>query len=118
MTKYHPFAGRKGSATRNRFARQLYADQHGACGMCGQIVNPTLRGAKGSRDAVVDHKRPVRLRPDLAFDESNLWLICRRCHATCDSIEKRNPEDDDRIAAEKAKHRPVGIDGYMITNKA
>ena len=114
MTQHHPFAGRKGSAIRDRFAKQLYVDQNGACGMCGTAVNPTLRGTKDNADAVVDHRKPWRLCPDAAHSIDACWLVCRRCHATCHSIEIRHWPDADRIAAEKAKHRPVGLDGYRL----
>lgn len=110
----HPFAGRKGAATRDRFARRLYADQNGACGMCGQLINPTLRGTKGDRDAVVDHVRPWKLRPDRALDIEGLWLVCRSCHGTCHSIERQHWPDADRIAAEKAAHRGFGVDGWRV----
>lgn len=29
---------------------------------------------------VVDHKIPVRLRPDLRLDPKNRWSLCHRCH--------------------------------------
>ncbi|MEX5600713.1 HNH endonuclease [Pseudophaeobacter sp. C1-32P7] len=71
--------------------------------MCASPVPATLRGRAGDRAAVVDHLRPWRLRPDLAFDLSNLQLICRSCHATCDSIEKNNWPDAELIAEAKGR---------------
>lgn len=100
-SKRHPFAGRKGSAARDRYAATLYAEQAGLCRMCSQPVSPTLRGRSGERDAVVDHIRPWRLRPDLKYDPANMALVCRLCHARCDGIEKRCWPDAERIAAEK-----------------
>lgn len=43
----------------------------------------------------VDHVQAVRDRPDLAFDLSNLQVLCARCHTrkTCDDIGiKIDPE--------------------------
>lgn len=99
----HPFAGRRGSAKRDVFALQLYAQQGGLCRMCAIALPPGLRGRSGQRSAVVDHLRPWRLRPDLSFEVSNLQLICRACHATCDSIERSNWPDADLIAEAKAR---------------
>jgi len=82
--------------------------------MCGAMINATLRGTRDRRDAVVDHKQPHRLRPDLAHDAANLWLICRACHATCDGIEKRHWPDADRIAAEKAAQRGFNVEGWRV----
>jgi hypothetical protein len=31
---------------------------------------------------LVDHKIPLRLRPDLRLKKSNLWSLCQRCHDT------------------------------------
>lgn len=110
----HPFAGRKGSALRDRFAATLYANQHGACRMCGITIDPTLRGTRDSRAAVVDHVRPWRLDPAGIYKTDNLQLICRRCHATCDGIEKRHWPDADRIAAEKRRGGGFGADGWPL----
>lgn len=110
----HPFAGSSGTKRRDGFAAALYVEQDGRCAMCGQAVDATLRGKKTSTSAVVDHTRPWRLRPDLALDGSNLRLVCRRCHASCDSIEKRLWPDAEAIAARKLSVRPVGLDGYPL----
>lgn len=97
----HPFAGRAGSKIRDRFAADLFVRQSGACKMCGKLVDASLRGTTSARAAVVDHLTPWRLDPDRAFDIENLVLVCRQCHATCDSIEKRLWPDAVAIAAEK-----------------
>ena len=110
----HPFAGRKGIAIRDRLAATLYVEQSGACAMCGDMINATLRGTRDRRDAVVDHIRPHNLRPDLVHDIANLWLVCRACHGTCHSIEKRLWPDADRIAAEKAAQRGFSVDGWRL----
>jgi len=110
----HPFAGRKGSRIRDNFALSLYAKQAGRCKMCGVLVDPTLRGHGDKRSAVVDHIKPWRLMPSLKYEAHNLALVCRQCHATCDSIEKRLSPDADAIAAAKQNIRPVGVDGYRI----
>ena len=80
------------------------------CCMCGTILKA---GRRGDRAAIVDHIRPLALRPDLGLDEGNLWSVCSGCHdRTCTSIEARHAGDADAIAAAKAAWRPVGIDGY------
>lgn len=112
--KRHPFSGRKGSAARDRYAATLFVEQHGQCRMCAETISPTLRGRSDQRDAVVDHIRPWRLRPDLAHDAGNLQLICRRCHARCDGIEKRYWPDADKIANAKRQRQraAIGVDGW------
>ncbi|WP_373418417.1 HNH endonuclease [Sagittula sp. MA-2] len=71
--------------------------------MCRAPLPAALRGKTGRRAPVVDHLRPWRLRPDLAHDLTNLQLICRACHATCESIEAAHWPDADMIAAAKAR---------------
>ena len=111
----HPFAGRAGSAFRTRIAAKLYADQHGKCAMCGDTINPSLRGTKGSRAAVLDHIRPHRIRPDLSRDPANLHLVCKSCHdGTCASIEARHWPDADRIATEKAAEARFALTGWRV----
>lgn len=36
----------------------------------------------GAKSEVVDHIQRVMLRPDLAFERSNLRALCKRCHDT------------------------------------
>jgi 5-methylcytosine-specific restriction endonuclease McrA len=106
MTKdaqQHPFAGRKGSAARDRFAAELFVSQQGKCRMCCAPIPASLRGKSGKRAAVVDHIIPWRMRPDLSHDLSNLQLICRGCHAICDSIEDQNWGNADIIREAKAR---------------
>ncbi|WP_369907870.1 HNH endonuclease signature motif containing protein [Thioclava sp. NG1] len=72
--------------------------------MCSAPIPPTLRGRTGKRAAVVDHKRPWRLRPDLSFERSNLALVCARCHDRhCASIEAAYWPDADMIAEAKER---------------
>ena len=71
--------------------------------MCQAPIPATLRGRTGQRAAVVDHLRPWRLRPDLSFEEANLQLICRSCHAVCHSIEAAHPGDAEIIAQAKER---------------
>lgn len=99
----HPFAGRAGSAKRDAHAIALYAEQDGKCRMCSAPIPPSLRGRTGKRAAVVDHKRPWRLRPDLSFERNNLQIVCRACHATCESIEAAHWPDADLIAEAKER---------------
>lgn len=104
----HFFATRRGRAFRDSILiRDLFT-----CQMCGVLVT---KGRSGERSAVVDHLRPVALRPDLERDEDNCRCTCRACHAICDSIEKRAGADEDRIVREKLAYRPVGLDGYPLT---
>ena len=99
----HPFSGRAGSARRDAFAAILYAQQGGKCRMCHSPIPASLRGRSGKRAAVVDHLRPWRMVPERAYDKANLQLICRGCHATCESIEASHPNDPDMIAAVKER---------------
>ncbi|MFV1807415.1 HNH endonuclease [Phaeobacter sp. Ax4a-4a] len=104
MSDQHPFSGRKGSEARDRFATTLYAQQGGKCWMCCQPIPAGLRGKTGKRAAVVDHIRPWRLRPDLAFELTNLGLVCAGCHFThCASIEAAHAGDAEMIAQAKER---------------
>lgn len=103
----HFFSTERGKRIRQRvLVRDMYL-----CQMCG---TSTTTGRKASNSAVVDHVAPVALRPDLVDDMANLRCVCRRCHAACDSIEKRLSPDSDAIVAAKLAYRPVGLDGYPI----
>ncbi|UWR77937.1 HNH endonuclease [Phaeobacter inhibens] len=104
MSDQHPFSGRNGSAARDRLASVLYAQQGGKCRMCSRPIPPSLRGKTGKRAAVVDHLRPWRLRPDLAFELTNLGLVCAGCHFThCASIEAAHAGDAELIAQAKER---------------
>lgn len=82
------------------------------CQICGCILS---EGRKGKRSAVVDHKRPAELRPDLFFDPDNLWAVCKADHdKVCQAIEKTHWPDVEGIARRKAAYRPVGLDGYPV----
>ncbi|MGK9345334.1 HNH endonuclease [Melissococcus plutonius] len=48
-----------------------YRDQY-KCTICGKPVF--------GRDAQVDHIKPIWLNPNLRLDESNLRLVCAKCH--------------------------------------
>lgn len=105
--KTHPFSTSRGRAFRETIlVRDLFT-----CQMCGTLLRC---GRAHKRAAVVDHIKPIELRPDLTWDEGNCWSICRGCDAVCESIEKRKTPDADAIAAAKRAHRPVGLDGYPI----
>ena len=103
MVKRHPFAGRNGSAFRDRIASQLFATQAGRCAMCHNPLPPSLRGKTEGRHAVLDHIKPHRLRPDLSLTPDNLHLICRNCHAKCETIEAAHWPDADLIAEAKQR---------------
>lgn len=47
-------------------------------------------GARGRLE--VDHLKPVRHAPDLAFDKSNLQTLCQPCHTRKTRIECGHPE--------------------------
>jgi 5-methylcytosine-specific restriction endonuclease McrA len=80
------------------------------CQMCGVVLT---QGRRDSRSAVVDHIEPVALSPGRAWDRDNLRAVCKRCHAVCDSIEKRST-DAEAIRDAKLAYRPVGLDGYPV----
>lgn len=71
--------------------------------MCHRPIPASLRGKTGKRAAVVDHLRPWQMVTERAFDITNLQLICRGCHATCESIEASHPNDPEMIAAAKER---------------
>lgn len=52
------------------FLRDLYQ-----CQMCNRIEGNTSK-------LVADHKVPHRGRPELFWDENNLWTLCNRCHSS------------------------------------
>lgn len=87
--------------------------------MCGV---PLKRGRRLRDSAVVDHKRPHNLRPDLSFEMSNLWAVCFDCHQReCRRIEDKarsmrqwTARGADWIADEKAKVRVIGLDGSTM----
>lgn len=103
----HWFSTSEGKAFRNAI---ILRDRH-QCKMCGVIV---AAGRRAMNSAVVDHIKPVALRPDLERDESNCRTVCKRCHAVCNSIEARHKGNGEKIMAEKMKYRPVGLDGYPV----
>ena len=103
----HPFSTKRGKA----FRRAILLRDIFTCQMCGTLLR---EGRKDSRAAVVDHVKPIDLCPDLTWDESNCRSVCRRCHAVCDSIEKRLSPDSEAISAAKRRYRPVGRDGYPV----
>ena len=106
----HPFAGRNGSSKRNALLKQVAERDGWLCRMCKTTL---YSGRIAGNSAVLDHIKPVRLRPDLSHDPSNLQLVCKRCHdSECKAIEARHPNDADKIARAKARPRRVGIDGW------
>ncbi|MDD7970210.1 HNH endonuclease [Roseinatronobacter alkalisoli] len=46
-------------------------------------------GARGRLE--VDHKKPVRTHPELAFDPQNLQALCPSCHASKTRVEIGHP---------------------------
>ena len=53
-----------------RLRREVLSINH-ACETCGDLL----------KTKEVHHKIPRLERPDLAFDKSNLAVLCKRCHA-------------------------------------
>ena len=92
----HFFSTRKG----REFRDFIRLRDNRTCQMCGVRLMPG-RGRPDS--AVVDHVRPISLRPDLEADVSNMRAICRACHAVCLSIEAAMGADDDLIAEAKMR---------------
>jgi 5-methylcytosine-specific restriction endonuclease McrA len=74
--------------------RQIILERDGyACTCCG-----TRRGR-----LEIDHVKPVRDRPDLAFAPANLATLCPRCHAAKTRIEcGHKPTDPARLDWRKA----------------
>jgi len=58
--------------------RARFLALHPVCGVCGQQLT-----------AQVHHLEPVERRPDLALAWDNLAPVCTRCHAACNSVERR-----------------------------
>jgi 5-methylcytosine-specific restriction endonuclease McrA len=105
MSAPHPFSTRRGREFRNAILiRDMWT-----CTMCGSLLT---QGRTDPRSAVVDHIRPIDLRPDLTWDEGNCRAICRDCHAVCDGIEKRHRPDAEAIAKAKQAWRRGTVDPY------
>ena len=49
-------------------------------------------GARGRLE--VDHIRPIRTHPELAYEISNLQSLCPACHARKTRVEVGHPEPD------------------------
>ncbi len=58
--------------------RAHFLARHPICGACGKALAQQ-----------VHHLQPVERRPDLALDWGNLAPVCTRCHAACNSVERR-----------------------------
>jgi len=108
----HPFSTRRGAAFRMRILeRDLFT-----CQMCGSVVMP---GKASPQSAVVDHREPLELAPDKAFDPDNLVTCCKSCdHQINRGIENKarrlglwSARGAQWIAAEKRRYRFVGVDG-------
>ena len=54
----------------------------------------------------VDHIQPVRDRPDLSFDLSNLQVLCAACHTRKTRLECGHPE----LSPERRKWRDLVAD--------
>lgn len=58
--------------------RSAFLARNPICGSCGRALATQ-----------VHHLEPLERRPDLALDWANLAPVCTRCHAACDSVERR-----------------------------
>ena len=67
-----------------KLAAQIRKRDNMRCAFCG-----TACGFKG--DAIVDHIKPRRLHPELAYDPNNLQLLCKRCHDSTKKRDENNP---------------------------
>ena len=84
-----------GRAWRDRVAPDVLADEP-ICRICAALGIHTPA-------AVVDHVIPVRDRPDLAFDRTNLQPLCKHHHDSAKQCQERN-----------GYHSVVDADGYPI----
>lgn len=64
-----------------RLARDVKQRRLYTCEVCGHIQLP-------NESMIVDHITPRRTAPELAYVESNLWLLDRACHNKKTSIEE------------------------------
>ena len=83
---------RRGNAIRDPFARQLYAssewqrlarsvvDGATGCAWCHRTPAQLVRDRRSPR-LTADHVIPVRVRPDLALEPSNVVAACLSCQA-------------------------------------
>lgn len=52
-------------------------------------VHPICGACRAALATQVHHIEPVERRPDLALAWDNLAPVCTRCHAACNSVERR-----------------------------
>jgi len=67
------------------------------------ICNTKVRG---KREAVVDHKLPRSIRPDLALDLDNLRTLCVVCHNQSHAEKQGGNSTGERVE----RFRPKGCD--------
>jgi 5-methylcytosine-specific restriction enzyme A len=77
-----------------RLAKMHLAEEP-LCRYCKEMGRITSLARK---DMVVDHIVPVKERPDLAFDVSNLQTLCRMCH---DSVKRRFEATGKRVGCKQ-----------------
>jgi len=79
---YVRYSKRVTSTRRWQALRQVILERDGwACVGCGER----------RKRLEVDHIKPVRLRPDLAFEPANLQALCGPCHTKKTRIECGQP---------------------------
>lgn len=79
--KAHLKGGFYGTQEWRRTARRVGVRDNFICQKCGKYC-------AGKMEGVADHKIPRRLRPDLAFEMSNLWWLCQHCHNTTKKLQE------------------------------
>lgn len=77
VTRFHRYSAQVIRSTRWKALRQAALRRDGfACRSCS---------ARGRLE--VDHIRPVRTHPELAYDPDNLQCLCPRCHSLKTRVE-------------------------------
>jgi hypothetical protein len=70
---------RTGTAKWKNLRRRLIATRDHSCHYCARTLDP--KAPRGQVDAIeLDHRLPVVLYPELAFDPDNLVLSCAACN--------------------------------------
>ncbi|MCR2018076.1 MULTISPECIES: HNH endonuclease [Bacillus subtilis group] len=61
----------------------IYQRDGGTCNECGRFVF--------GQNAHIHHVIPISKQPELKLDETNLILLCPKCHAKIENQEKQSP---------------------------
>lgn len=89
------------------FRTQILIRDHYECQHCadkGLVTTKRTLARDGYRPKLdINHKKPIRKYPHLAFDPSNLETLCVTCHNIADG--KGNKRDPRNVAAEGVAER-------------